>query len=396
MPPTPPPPNILYIMADDHAAHAISAYGSKINKTPNIDRIAKEGMRFNQLFRHQFDLHAQPGRILTGKYSHINGVPVFNRIRRQPADAGQVSAEGRLSHRHDRQMASRQRSDRLRLLEHPARPGRLSRSGLHRRWAAGKSTRATATDLITDFSLDFLKKRPKDKPFFLMCHHKAPHRPWEPDEKHAKMFENVRDPRAGDVQRRLRGPLRRRPRSHHADRPRSDAAATKSEAAGGPDRQGTEEVEIPALHARLSGLRRHPSTTTSAGCSTISTRTAWRRTPSSSTPPTRASSSAITTGSTSASCTRNRCGCRSWFAGRARSSRARSTTDDPERRFRADAAGRRRRESAGRHARPQLPAAAARARRRRTGGRRCTTATTIIRCTTASSRTTASAPSATS
>jgi arylsulfatase A-like enzyme len=47
------------------------------------------------------------------------------------------------------------------------------------------------TDLITDFSIDFIKNRPKDKPFFLMCHHKAPHRPWDPDDKHAKMYDDV-------------------------------------------------------------------------------------------------------------------------------------------------------------------------------------------------------------
>jgi arylsulfatase A-like enzyme len=50
------------------------------------------------------------------------------------------------------------------------------------------------TDRITQFSLEFLEKRPKDRPFFLMCHHKAPHRPWQPDERHAKLFENVRVP----------------------------------------------------------------------------------------------------------------------------------------------------------------------------------------------------------
>jgi len=46
------------------------------------------------------------------------------------------------------------------------------------------------TDLITDFSIEFLKNRPKDRPFFLMCHHKAPHRPWQPDAKHARLYDN--------------------------------------------------------------------------------------------------------------------------------------------------------------------------------------------------------------
>ena len=56
------PPNILYIMADDHAAHAISAYGSRINRTPHIDRIAAGGVALHQLLLHQFHLHPQPRR----------------------------------------------------------------------------------------------------------------------------------------------------------------------------------------------------------------------------------------------------------------------------------------------------------------------------------------------
>jgi arylsulfatase A-like enzyme len=57
----------------------------------------------------------------------------------------------------------------------------------------GKTNRhqGYATDLITDFAIQFLEKRPKDKPFFLMCHHKAPHRPWQPDAKHAGMYADV-------------------------------------------------------------------------------------------------------------------------------------------------------------------------------------------------------------
>src|SRR4051794_11487924 len=73
-------PNILFIMSDDHAAHAISAYGSKINKTPNIDRIGKEGMRFSNCFVVNSICTPSRAAILTGKYSHINGVPVFNRF----------------------------------------------------------------------------------------------------------------------------------------------------------------------------------------------------------------------------------------------------------------------------------------------------------------------------
>src|SRR6476619_4286327 len=73
-------PNIVFIMADDHAAHAISAYGSKVNKTPHLDRLAREGARFSNCFVTNSICTPSRATILTGKYSHKNGVPVFNRF----------------------------------------------------------------------------------------------------------------------------------------------------------------------------------------------------------------------------------------------------------------------------------------------------------------------------
>jgi arylsulfatase A-like enzyme len=73
-------PNILYIMADDHAAHAISAYSGRINKTPNLDRLAQDGMRLDACFCVNSICTPSRACILTGKYSHKNGVPVFNRF----------------------------------------------------------------------------------------------------------------------------------------------------------------------------------------------------------------------------------------------------------------------------------------------------------------------------
>ncbi|MHC4337483.1 MAG: twin-arginine translocation signal domain-containing protein, partial [Planctomycetota bacterium] len=66
-------PNILFIMSDDHAAPAISCYGSKMNKTPSIDRIANEGMRFDNCFCTNSICTPSRATILTGKYSHKNG-----------------------------------------------------------------------------------------------------------------------------------------------------------------------------------------------------------------------------------------------------------------------------------------------------------------------------------
>src|SRR6187401_1158455 len=73
-------PNIIFIMTDDHAAHAISAYGSNVNETPNIDRLAREGMLLRNAFVTNSICTPARAAILTGQYSHLNGVPMFNRF----------------------------------------------------------------------------------------------------------------------------------------------------------------------------------------------------------------------------------------------------------------------------------------------------------------------------
>jgi arylsulfatase A-like enzyme len=187
-------PNILYIMADDHAAHAISAYGSKLNKTPNIDRIANEGMRFTNCFVTNSICTPSRAVIISGKYSHINGVPVFNHI-----DGSQPLVQKYLQ-------KAGYHTGMIGKWHLGGQPGSLPMGFDYWNILPGqgvyhdptfitsdgkKQHKGYATDIITDFAIDFLEKRDKDKPFFLMCHHKAPHRPWDPDEKHRKMFENV-------------------------------------------------------------------------------------------------------------------------------------------------------------------------------------------------------------
>src|SRR6266496_654515 len=93
-------PNILYIMADDHASHAISAYGSRINKTPNIDRIANEGVRMTNCFCTNSICTPSRAAILTGQYSHRNGVytleepldPAHNHVAKELQRAGYQTA----------------------------------------------------------------------------------------------------------------------------------------------------------------------------------------------------------------------------------------------------------------------------------------------------------------
>src|SRR4026209_290353 len=71
-------PNIVFIFSDDHASHAISAYGSRINKTPNLDRLAKEGVRLTNCFCTNSICTPRRAAILTGQYSHKNGVYTLN------------------------------------------------------------------------------------------------------------------------------------------------------------------------------------------------------------------------------------------------------------------------------------------------------------------------------
>ena len=180
-------PNILYIMADDHAAHAISAYGSVINQTPQLDRLAAQGMRFDRMFAVNSICTPSRATVLTGKYSHINGVPVFNRFDgSQPTVAKYLQAAGY----HTGIIGKwHLESDPTGFDKWSILPGQGDYFNPTFLEADGKRViKGYITDITTDLSIDFLKNRPKDKPFFLMCHHKEPNRNWQPDAKHKAMF----------------------------------------------------------------------------------------------------------------------------------------------------------------------------------------------------------------
>ena len=183
-------PNIIFIMSDDHAAHAISAYGSRVNTTPNIDRLAREGMRFDNVFVTNSICTPSRAAILTGQYSHRNGVPVFNRFdsSRQTV-ARLLQAGGYYTGMIGKWHLG---SDPAGFDLWEILPGQGAYMDPVLYTAAGEKTYSGryVTDVITDLALDFIRARPAGKPFFLMLHHKAPHRNWVPEEKYRKQFEN--------------------------------------------------------------------------------------------------------------------------------------------------------------------------------------------------------------
>jgi len=183
-------PNIIFIMSDDHAAHAISAYGSRVNQTPNIDRLAREGMLMRNVFVTNSICTPSRATILTGQYSHLNGVPVFNRFDSSRMTVARLLQQGG----YYTGMIGKWHlgSDPVGFDRWEILPGQGAYFNPILYTATGEKTYTDryVTDVITDLAIDFLEKRPRQKPFFLMMHNKAPHRPWEPDPVHKAQFAN--------------------------------------------------------------------------------------------------------------------------------------------------------------------------------------------------------------
>ena len=182
-------PNIIYIMSDDHAYQAISAYGYGLNKTPNIDRLAKEGAIFSRACVTNSLCAPSRAAMLTGKHSFVNG-KVDNAM---PFNWDQDNFPKRL------QKAGYQ----------TALIGKIHLNGLPQGfdysmvllgqgqyynpdfWVNGKKTRIEGycTEIVTEKALDWLiNKRDKNKPFCMLYHQKAPHREWMPAAKYFKQY----------------------------------------------------------------------------------------------------------------------------------------------------------------------------------------------------------------
>jgi len=179
-------PNIVFIFSDDHALQAIGAYGSKVNRTPHIDRLAHEGALYVNSFCANSICGPSRACILTGKHSHLNGFlrngdrfdgeqTTFPKIL---SNAGYHTAMIGKWHLGTNPTGF----DYWEILPGQGsyyNPDFIQMDGSRKRY------QGYCTDQITDLAINWMEEqKDSDKPFLLMCQHKAPHRNWSPHPRH--------------------------------------------------------------------------------------------------------------------------------------------------------------------------------------------------------------------
>ena len=186
-------PNIVLIISDDHAFQAISAYGSKLTQTPNIDRLAKEGAIFNNAYVTNSLCGPSRASILTGAYSNINGFKdniSYNFDFNQPSFAKALQAAGYQTawigkmHLGD---SIPQGFDYYSILPGQGQyynPDFIQSGNVRKRYTG------YVTNIVEDLSNEWLDHRDQQKPFCLIIGHKATHRVWMPDLEDLGMFDD--------------------------------------------------------------------------------------------------------------------------------------------------------------------------------------------------------------
>lgn len=206
-------PNIIYIMSDDHTSQAVSAYGgilSDVMPTPNIDRVANEGVRMNNCFVTNSISTPSRAAILTGQYSQKNGVytlrdkidPDHPNMAKDLQEAGYNTAIIGKWHLGTEPSGF----DYYNVLPGQGRYRNplLIEKGMWGDDPTGKDRtpkeyEGHSTDIITNEAIKFMDGRDKDEPFFLMCHFKAPHRSWVPAERFEDLLKDVTVPEPANL-----------------------------------------------------------------------------------------------------------------------------------------------------------------------------------------------------
>ncbi|MCK7537965.1 MAG: sulfatase-like hydrolase/transferase [Marinilabiliales bacterium] len=310
-----------------------------LNRTPGIDRIAREGVRFDNCFCTNGICAPSRAVILTGKHSHLNGIrdnsvafdgtqTTFPKLLRAAGYETALIGKWHLK-------SDPTGFDYWNILPDQ---GDYYNPDLIEMGAQKRRT-GYVTDILTDLAADFISSRPKPaKPFLLMLHHKAPHRNWQPAERHLNLYDQADFPEPPTL---FDDYATRSKAAFEQEMTIRDHMTLESDLKLGPppirmnasQREAWEKAYGPKREAfRKAGLkgealvrwkyRRYLQdylATIAAVDESVGRRPRrprighgpGRKTPSSSTPRTRGSSSASTAGSTSASCTRNRCACRS-------------------------------------------------------------------------------------
>ncbi|HUP65152.1 MAG TPA: sulfatase [Thermoanaerobaculia bacterium] len=208
-----PPPNVIFIMTDDQRQDAMSAYGNPILRTPNMDRIGAEGVRFNQAFTTNSICAPSRASFLTGLYSFEHGIftngdgPQFYNgpgLRRdQPTFVDHLREAGYhtglVGKWHLKSMPAGFQEWVIFPWQGEYRDPEMIANGVHLRF------RGHADDVVGDQALEFLRKRPRDRPFCLLYQFKSPHRTWLPAERYANALEDVEIPIPRTFEDRLVG-----------------------------------------------------------------------------------------------------------------------------------------------------------------------------------------------
>ena len=190
------PPNIIFILSDDHSVGSISAYGNSLLETPNIDKLADQGMRFNNCFAVVSICGPSRAAILSGKYGVHNGYmrngdsfernqQTFPKLLKQSGYQTAVIGKWHLG----TQPAG---FDYYSVIPYQGQffDSKMKETG--KEWQDGREGGITQpgylTEVITDKAIDWLKTRDKKKPFCLLVHHKAPHEPYDYPKRYKELL----------------------------------------------------------------------------------------------------------------------------------------------------------------------------------------------------------------